>query len=151
MNYERRRKMATSTIFADITIKGRAEAERFIKAIEEATDWNMVPVRQGSLSLNEPTKWLQEAFVEGRVSMLDDTIMKQSLMNAVIVSDNNGIKIDKNKATLKIDLVDATIDALYQGIYHFEDFSDINDDVERFKRMSDEQINDYFTKGDFSF
>lgn len=112
-----------------------------VKAIEEATTWNMIPVKQGSISLNEPTKWLQDAFVEQKVTHLDDPMMEASLMNAVITSDNNGIKIDKNKATLKIDLVDALIDALYQGIYHFEDFaSDVVND--EFSRMSDQQKHD---------
>jgi phage terminase large subunit-like protein len=126
-----------------------AHAYAFIQAIEEATTWTMLPVRQGSLSLNEPTKWLQDAFVEGSVTRLDDPMMEKSLMNAVIVSDNNGIKIDKNKATLKIDLVDALIDALKQGIYHFEDFVEF--DQGELQRMNDAQLNDYFTSGEFGF
>lgn len=70
-------------------------------------------------------------------------------MNAVITSDNNGIKIDKNKATLKIDLVDALIDALKQGIYHYEDFT--TSEQSEFDRMNDDQINEYFTSGGFGF
>lgn len=126
-----------------------AHAYAFIKAIEEATTWTMMPVRQGSLSLNEPTKWLQDSFIEGRVTRLDDQMMEKSLMNAVITSDNNGIKIDKNKATLKIDLVDAIINALQQGLYHFEDFS--GSEQSDFERMNDDQINEYFVSGGFGF
>ncbi|ARN64094.1 terminase large subunit [Leuconostoc mesenteroides] len=126
-----------------------AHAYAFIQTIEEATTWTMLPVRQGSLSLNEPTKWLQDSFVEGRVTRLDDQMMEKSLMNAVVTSDNNGIKIDKNKATLKIDLVDALIDALKQGIYHFEDFA--GTEQSEFDRMNDDQINEYFTSGGFGF
>jgi len=76
-------------------------------------------------------------------------MMEKSLMNAVVTSDNNGIKIDKNKATLKIDLVDALIDALKQGIYHFEDFAET--EKSEFDRMNDDQINEYFTSGGFGF
>ncbi|CUW10484.1 Phage terminase large subunit [Leuconostoc gelidum subsp. gasicomitatum] len=126
-----------------------AHGYAFIQAVEEATTWTMLPVRQGTLSLNEPTKWLQDSFIEGRVTRLDDPMMEKSLMNAVITSDNNGIKIDKNKATLKIDLVDALIDALKQGIYHFEDF--VTSDQSEFDRMNDDQMNDYFTNGGFGF
>lgn len=128
-----------------------AHAYAIIKAIEETTTWTMQPVRQGTLSLNEPTKWLQDSFTEGRVTRLDDPMMEKSLMNAVIVSDNNGIKIDKNKATFKIDLVDAMIDALYDGIYHFEDFGQSTNTNDDYDRMSDKQINDLLKSGGFSF
>lgn len=126
-----------------------AHSYAFIKAIEEATTWTMMPVRQGTLSLNEPTKWLQDSFIEGRVTRLDDQMMEKSLMNAVVTSDNNGIKVDKNKATLKIDLVDAIINALQQGLYHFEDFA--GNEQSDFERMNDDQINEYFVSGGFGF
>ncbi|GAB2025821.1 terminase large subunit [Lactovum odontotermitis] len=127
-----------------------AHSYAIIKAIDEATTWNMVGVRQGTISLNEPTKWLQDSFVEGRVTRLDDPMMQKSLMNAVIVSDNNGIKIDKNRATFKIDLVDAAIDSLYNAIYHFEDFSE-GGQVSDYSRMSDKQVADFIMSGDFGF
>jgi phage terminase large subunit-like protein len=126
-----------------------AHTYAFIKAVEEATTWDMVGVRQGALSLNEPTKWLQDAFVEGRVSRLDDPMMEKSLMNAVIVSDNNGIKIDKNKATYKIDLVDAIIDALSEAINHFEDFARQGSGNE-YDKMTEKQINEFIGE-EFSF
>ena len=99
-----------------------AHNSAFIKSLDSNTYWEIQAVRQGSLSLNEPTKWLQDAFVEGRVTTLKDPMMEKSLVNAVVTSDNNGIKIDKNKATMKIDLVDAIIDALSEGIHYFEDY-----------------------------
>lgn len=99
-----------------------AHTSAFIKSLDANTYWEIVAVRQGTLSLNEPTKWLQDAFVEGKVTTFDDPMMQKSLMNAVVTSDNNGIKIDKNKATMKIDLVDAIIDGLTEGIHYFEDY-----------------------------
>lgn len=71
-------------------------------------------------------------------------------MNAVIVSADNGIKIDKNKATYKIDLVDALIDALVEAINHFEDFTDLERDDD-YDRMNDEQLNNYILSGKFGF
>lgn len=99
-----------------------AHTSAFIKSLDANTYWEIVAVRQGSLTLNEPTKWLQDAFVEGRVTTFNDPMMQKSLINAVITSDNNGLKIDKNKATMKIDLVDAIIDGLTEGIHYFEDY-----------------------------
>ncbi|GAK31989.1 putative phage terminase large subunit [Weissella oryzae SG25] len=99
-----------------------AHNSAFIKSLEANTYWEIQAVKQGTLTLNEPTKWLQDAFVEGRVTTFKDPMMEKSLVNAIITSDNNGIKIDKNKATMKIDLVDAIIDALSEGIHYFEDY-----------------------------
>lgn len=127
-----------------------AHSYAIIKAIEEATTWNMVGVRQGTISLNEPTKWIQEAFIEGRLTRSDDPMMQKSFINAVIVSDNNGIKIDKNRATYKIDLVDACVDSFYNSIYHFEDFAD-NSQVNDYSRMTNKQIGEYIMSGDFGF
>lgn len=127
-----------------------AHTYAIIKAIEEATTWTMLPVRQGIWTLNEPTKWLTDAFVEHRVTHYNDLMMEKSLMNAVIVSADNGIKIDKNKATYKIDLVDALIDALVEAINHFEDFTDLERDDD-YDRMNDEQLNNYILSGKFGF
>ncbi|MFT9267013.1 terminase TerL endonuclease subunit [Oenococcus sp.] len=122
-----------------------------IQSIADNTNWPMIPVRQGAISLNAPTKFLQDSFVDGRVTHLDDPMMEASLMNAVIVTDgNNGIKIDKQRATLKIDLVDAIVDGFYQGMYHFEDFANKDDPEAEFARMTDNQKHD-FLMGDFSF
>ena len=127
-----------------------AHTYAIIKAIEEATTWTMLPVRQGIWTLNEPTKWLTDAFVEHRVTHYNDLMMEKSLMNAVIVSADNGIKIDKNKATYKIDLVDALINALVEAINHFEDFTDLERDDD-YDRMNDEQLNNYILSGRFGF
>lgn len=97
-----------------------AHTSAFIKALDSNTTWNIQAVRQGTLSLNEPTKWLQDAFIEGRVTTLNDKLLQKSFVNAIVTSDNNGIKVDKNKATMKIDIVDATIDALSEAIFYFE-------------------------------
>lgn len=84
--------------------------------------------------------------------MLDDTAMQQALVNSVIVSDNNGIKIDKNVNSQKIDIVDAIIDALFEGQFYFTDFTNVEEKPTKspFGNMSDDEINNYFVN-DFSF
>ncbi|MCT3286745.1 terminase TerL endonuclease subunit, partial [Lactiplantibacillus pentosus] len=88
--------------------------------------WPLQAVRQRTSELKDPTKFLQTMFVEGSVDRFDDRIMEKALLNAEIYEDKIGIQVDKAKATLKIDVVDALIDALFQAMYHFEDFSDVN-------------------------
>ena len=102
-------------------------ATNAIKQMDINTNFPLEAIRQRTSELKDPTKFLQKIFVEGNCSRLDDKIMEKALINAEIYEDKIGIQVDKAKATLKIDVVDAIIDALYQGMYHFEDFGIAND------------------------
>ena len=67
-------------------------------------------------------------------------------MNAVVVSDNNGIKIDKNVNSQKIDTVDAVIDGMAEAMYHFESYSLAEEPKKKnfMDRWSAEQVNEYY-------
>lgn len=78
-----------------------------IKQLELNTGWPLEPIRQCTSELKDPTKFLQKIFVEETVTRLDDKIMEKVLLNAEIFEDKIGIQVDKTKATLKIDVVDA--------------------------------------------
>lgn len=114
-----------------------------IKQLELNTSWNLMAIRQRTSDLKDPTKFLQKAFVESSITRLDDKIMEKALLNAQIYEDKIGIQVDKAKATLKIDVVDAIIDALYQGMIHFEDYSDVNDPEKQVERMTPQQKIDW--------
>ena len=89
----------------------------FIRRLDEVKEeYLLIPVRQGIKSLNEPTKFLQSSFIKHNITMLDDQALIQGLVNAVTVSDNNGIKLDKNVNSQKIDAADAIVNALYEGV-----------------------------------
>ncbi|CAM2773579.1 terminase large subunit [Fructilactobacillus fructivorans] len=105
-------------------------------------------MRQRTSELKDPTKFLQRIFVEGSATRLDDRIMEKALLNATLKEDRIGIQVDKTKATLKIDVVDAIVDALYQGMYHFEDYGIENDKTEAVKRMTPEQVKARFDDPD---
>ncbi|WP_419154294.1 terminase large subunit [Weissella viridescens] len=114
-------------------------ATRFTQRLEINTSWEFLPLKQVTSFVMNPTKFLQTSFVEGSISRLDDKVLEKALLNAVIKEDKVGIQVDKNKATLKIDVVDAIIDALYQGMYHFEEFSEINNPEKAVERMTPEE------------
>lgn len=114
-----------------------------IKQLELNTSWNLMAIRQRTSELKDPTKFLQSAFVESSITRLDDKIMEKALLNAQVIEDKIGIQVDKAKATLKIDVVDAIIDALYQGMIHFEDYSDVNDPEKQIERMTPQQKLDW--------
>ncbi|MDA5386516.1 terminase large subunit [Loigolactobacillus backii] len=123
-------------------------ATKAIKQLELNTQWPIEDIRQRTSELKDPTKFLQSAFIESSISRLDDKIMEKALINAQIYEDKIGIQVDKAAATLKIDVVDALIDALYQGMYHFEDFADVNNPAKQVERMSDKEVLDWFNNPD---
>lgn len=123
-------------------------ATNAIKQMDINTDFPLEAIRQRTSELKDPTKFLQKIFVEGNCSRLDDKIMEKALINAEIYEDKIGIQVDKAKATLKIDVVDAIIDALYQGMYHFEDFGIANDKSRQADLMTAEQVKKWFESKD---
>ena len=123
-------------------------ATNAIKQMDINTNFPLEAIRQRTSELKDPTKFLQKLFVEGNCSRLDDKIMEKALINAEIYEDKIGIQVDKAKATLKIDVVDAIIDALYQGMYHFEDFGIANDKSQEVNLMTAEQVKAWFESED---
>lgn len=123
-------------------------ATNAIKQMDINTGFPLEAIRQRTSELKDPTKFLQKIFVEGNCSRLDDKIMEKALINAEIYEDKIGIQVDKAKATLKIDVVDAIIDALYQGMYHFEDFGIANDKSKQAELMTAEQVKAWFESED---
>lgn len=123
-------------------------ATNAIKQMDINTDFPLEAIRQRTSELKDPTKFLQKIFVESNCSRLNDKIMEKALINAEIYEDKIGIQVDKAKATLKIDVVDAIIDALYQGMYHFEDFGIANDKSQQVDRMTAEQVKKWFESKD---
>lgn len=114
-----------------------------VKQLDINTSWNLMGVGQQTKELKDPTKFMQKSFVEGSLTRLDDKIMEKALLNAQVIENKIGIQVAKAKATLKIDVVDAIIDALYQGMIHFEDYSDVNDPEKQIERMTPQQKLDW--------
>lgn len=110
--------------------------------------WQVENIKQWPSNLAKPTKYLQDAFTTHKIARYDDPVMEKSLLNAIVTNSAYGISVDKNKATLKIDVVDALIDALFQGMYHFDEYSSYNSEFAKFSRMSAaEQIQEGLRKG----
>lgn len=123
---------------------GSYQVKNIVESLNANTNWNIMDIQQRTSALANPTKFLQELFVTHKATIPDDPIMKKALLNAVIKSDKIGIQVDKDKATLKIDVVDAIIDALYQAMYYFDDNADINSKATEVDRMTEQQVLDWF-------
>ena len=113
---------------------------KVIKAIEMNKNFPIMAIRQRTGELKEPTKFLQKLYVEGNVETLDDPILKKSLLNAVIIEDKVGIQVSKVSASYKIDVVDAIIDALYEGMYCYESYGQVNNKTWQVQNMSSDEV-----------
>ena len=116
---------------------------KIVKALEANTSFPLMPIRQRTSELKDPTKFLQTLFIEGNITRIDDEIMRKALINAVIKEDNIGIQVDKMKSTYKIDVVDALIDAFYDAMYAFEDYAITNNPTWKVEHMSQEAVLDW--------
>lgn len=97
------------------------------------------------MQLNQPTKGLQKAYIDGIVTQIKDPLLIDGLNNAVMVTDRGGmVKIDRqNRVSQHIDTADAVINAWSQAQNYFEDFND-GQDTKLLDTMNQEQRNNYF-------
>lgn len=123
---------------------GSYQVKNITESLNANTDWMIQDIAQRTSTLANPTKFLQESFATGKITRFNDPILEKALLNATIKEDKIGIQVDKDKATLKIDAVDALIDAMYQAMYHFEDYGLINDKSHEVERMTQQQVLDWF-------
>ncbi|WP_288528277.1 terminase large subunit [uncultured Secundilactobacillus sp.] len=136
--------VATHDLNVQVFLYDPWRSKVFIDKLEQEHNWLLEPVRQGTKSLDEPTSFLRHEMQNGNITMYDDRIMQAGMLNAVTLVDNNGIKIDKNLATDKIDCVDAIINCFYEAMLHFENFSRVEGDDDPFRGWKNEDVNDFF-------
>ncbi|MBV6739850.1 terminase TerL endonuclease subunit [Lactobacillus gasseri] len=123
---------------------GSYQVKNITESLNVNTDWYIMDIQQRTSALANPTKFLQELFVTHKVSIPNDPVMQKALLNAVVKADKIGIQVDKDKATLKIDVVDALVDALFQGMYYFDENADLNNKDTEIDRMTEQQVLDWF-------
>ena len=127
---------------------GSFQVKNIVESLNVNTGWLIQDIAQRTSELGNPTKFLQECFVTEKITRFDDPIMEKALLNASIKEDKIGIQVDKDKATLKIDVVDAIIDAMYRAMDHFEEYGLTNDKSTEVDRMTEDQVLDWFKNPD---
>ena len=127
---------------------GSYQVKNITESLNTNTNWLIQDIAQRTSELANPTKFLQECFATRKITRFDDPILEKSLLNASIKEDKIGIQVDKDKATLKIDVVDALIDAMYKAMDHFEEYGIINDKSTEIDRMTEEQVLQWFESSD---
>ncbi|BAO06348.1 terminase large subunit [Enterococcus mundtii] len=74
-------------------------------------EWLQAEVRQTSLVLNMPTKQFRDDVINLKIRHSGNELLTAAIYNAITKVDNNGMRIDKNKNSNKIDPIDALLDA----------------------------------------
>lgn len=123
---------------------GSFQVKNITESLSSSEGWLIQDIAQRTSELGNPTKFLQESFATRKITRYDDPIMEKALLNATIKEDKIGIQIEKDKATFKIDVVDAIIDAMYRAMDHFEEYGLTNDKSTVVDRMTAEQVRDWF-------
>lgn len=127
--------------------------EDFIDDLNAKVDWTFLPIRQGSITLNNPTKKFRQMIISDRIRFENDPVLVASLKNAILLTDNNGIKIDKDARSNKIDYLDSIIDAFDEATRYAAGIEKKEDDTGHgaFKNMTQEEIHDYYQNTQFVF
>lgn len=99
-------------------------------------EWPLIEVSQTTRVLSMPTKQFKDDVLNGKVKHTGNRLLSAAFYNAILESNNNGIRIDKSKNSNKIDPADALLDAY--AICFLEEFTEPLDD-------------DYILNGNFSF
>lgn len=108
-------------------------------AMAEKANYPMLEVRQGTLTLNVPTRTFREQVFEQNIVHSKNTILTHAVNNAIIKEDNNGLQINKSKNSNKIDPIAALINAyVFAMDYHNE-------------QEGAKADNEFYTSNDFSF
>lgn len=131
-------------IFFGYDHMGSFQVKNITESLNVNTNWLIQDIFQRTSELGNPTKFLQECFATRKITRYDDPIMEKALLNATIKEDKIGIQVEKDKATLKIDVVDAIIDAMYRAMDHFEEYGLTNDKSTEVDRMTEDQVLDWF-------
>lgn len=119
----------------------------FVEKLDNAfPEYLLLPVKQTTPQLFQPTQFLRNGIIRGEITRFEDEVMFVGLSNAVTVGNVAGYKIDKNTHSAKIDVVDSLINGLYEGMYYFDSYTNVEEPKKKnfLSGKSPEEINEYY-------
>ncbi|MGQ5518785.1 terminase large subunit [Enterococcus gallinarum] len=105
----------------------------------EKANYPMLEVRQGSVTLNVPTRTFRQQVFEQNIVHVKNTILTHAVNNAILKEDNNGIQINKSKNSNKIDPIAALMNAYVFAMDYYTETEGVKAD------------NEFYTSNEFSF
>lgn len=99
----------------------------------------MIEVRQGTLTLNTPTREFRDNLFKKKIIHGDNQLLRYSMINARIKEDNNGWQLQKHSrnSNNRIDPAAALMNAYVIGRKYFEE------------QETNKTLNDYYSSPDF--
>lgn len=122
-------------------------SQSFVEKLDNAfPEYLLLPVKQTTPQLFQPTQFLRNGIIRGEITRFEDEVMFVGLSNAVTVGNVAGYKIDKNTHSAKIDVVDSLINGLYEGMYYFDSYTNVEEPKKKnfLSGKSPEEINEYY-------
>lgn len=87
-------------------------ATYYAQELERELEYTCIEVRQGMLTLSEPTKTFRENAYQGNILHFENPLLDWAISNAVTKKDQNeNIMLDKEKSTNRIDPIACVINA----------------------------------------
>lgn len=99
----------------------------------------LIEVRQGTFTLNTPTRTFRERLYDGQIVHSGNFLLAHAVNNAILKEQNNGVMISKERNANKIDPIAALMNAYTEAMFHFEDTEAMQAD------------NEFYASNDFSF
>lgn len=81
----------------------------------------MQTVRQGTLTLNIPTRDFQNKVFDGKIKHGNNRVLAYAVNNAIVKVDNNGWQLDKARNSNRIDPIAALIDAYVPAMDYYQE------------------------------
>ena len=107
-------------------------------------DIKVVEVRQGFFTLSEPTKDMEGAIAEQRITHYDDPVLRWAVGNVVLSYDeNDNVRPNKKRSRFKIDPAMALIIAHTRAYTHDENYIDVNKYMDSALSEMEEYLNGY--------
>lgn len=105
----------------------------------DKANYPMYEVRQGTKTLNIPTRTFREELFAGNIQHGKNKILSYAVNNAILKIINNGWQIDKARNTNRIDPIAALMNAYVAGMNYYDEAKDTH------------QTNEYYSSDEFGF
>ena len=105
----------------------------------EKEDYPLFEVRQGTKTLNTPTRDFREKLFDKKIKHNGNQILAYAVNNAVLKTDNNGWQIDKARNSNRIDPIAALINAYVSAMDYYDE------------QEASQHANEYYESAEFSF
>lgn len=111
-----------------------------VKCEKELSDIPMIEVRQGTLTLNTPTREFRDNLFQKKIIHDNNQLLRYSMINARVKEDNNGWQLQKKSrnSNSRIDPAAALMNAYVIGRKYFDD------------QKKNQSLNDYYSSDIFN-